>query len=136
MAERGDDTHESKIEGPCAYTLSRKGGTIGLGTFEIKRGHTKNIEGGKLGAVLEDAFGNCRDIGAGKFEATMGPLTVSTWIAGKNTLGFESNNPTLVDDATATQIVRARNKFLEAATGFNAAQRKKRATKAVTGSDE
>lgn len=127
---------ESNIEGPCAYTLSRKGETIGQGSFEIKRGHTKNIEGDKLGAVLKDAFGNSKDLGGGKFEASIGPLTVKTWIDGKNSLGFESNQPTQIDDATATAIVRARNKFLEAATGFNAGHRKKRATKAVAGADE
>ena len=77
-----------------------------------------------------------KDLGSGKFEATIGPLTVTTWVKAKDALAFDSNRPTAIDDATATAIVRARNKFLEAATGFNAAQRKKRATKAVTGADE
>lgn len=66
----------------------------------------------------------------------MGPLVVKTWLAGKNSLAFESNQPTQIDDATATEVVRARNKFLEAATGFNAKERVKRAKKAVAGSDD
>jgi hypothetical protein len=108
---------------------------MGLGTFEIKRGHAKNIEDGKLGAILKDAFGNCKDLGGGKYEATLGPLVVRTWIDGK-ALALDANNPTQIDDDTATKVVRARNQFLEAATGFDAKARKKRATKAVTGSDD
>ena len=108
---------------------------MGAGRFEVKRGHAKNVEGGKLGALLQEAFGNCKDIGGAKYEATVGPLVVTTWLDGK-TLAFESNQPTKIDDATATKVVRARNRFLEAATGFNAKQRVKRAKKAVAGTDE
>ena|SRR5690349_1219601 len=108
---------------------------MGQGTFEIKRGHAKNIEGGKVGALLKEAFGNCKDLGGGKFEATLGPLVVKTWIEGK-ALAFESNQPTQIDDATATKVVQARNQFLQAATGFNAKERVKRAKKAVAGAEE
>lgn len=48
---------------------------------------------------------------------------------------FETNAPTQIDDETATKIVRARNQFLQAATGFSAKERAKRAKKKVTGSD-
>ena len=108
---------------------------MGAGRFEIKRGHAKNIEGGKLTAILKDSFGNAKDLGGGKLEASNGPLVVTTWIDGK-VLAFETNNPTQIDDATATEVVRARNKFLEAATGFTAKERVKRAKKAVAGADE
>ena len=108
---------------------------MGHGNFEVKRGHAKNIEGGKLGRLLKDAFGNVTDLGGGKYSATLGPLTVTTWIDGK-ALSFESNNPTTIDDKTATEVVRARNQFLQAATGFSAKERVKRAKKAVTGSDD
>ena len=77
-----------------------------------------------------------KDLGGGKWQATLGPMVVSTWQEGGKKLSFESNQPTQIDDATATEVVRARNKFLEAATGFNAKERVKRAKKAVTGSDE
>jgi len=105
---------------------------MGAGRFEVKRGHAKNVEGGKLGGLLKDTFGSCKDLGGGKYEATLGPLVVTTWLDGK-ALAFESNQPTTIDDATATQVVRARNRFLEAATGFNAKERVKRAKKAVAG---
>lgn len=108
---------------------------MGAGRFEVKRGHAKNVEGGRLAGLLKEAFGNCKDLGGGKFEATLGPLVVTTWLDGK-ALAFESNQPTKIDDATATEVVRARNKFLEAATGFTAKERVKRAKKAVAGADE
>ena len=107
---------------------------MGHGTFEVKRGHAKNIEGAKLGGVLKAAFGNMKDLGGGKFEATLGPLTVRTWMDGK-AIAFESNNPTTIDDATATEVVRARNQFLQNATGFSAKERVKRAKKAVAGAE-
>lgn len=109
---------------------------MGIGSFEIKRGHAKNVEGPKLGALLKDAFGNAKDVGGGKCQATLGPLVVTAWLEGKNGLKFESNQPTNIDDATATQVVRARNKFLEAATGLNAKERVKRAKKAVAGAEK
>jgi hypothetical protein len=107
---------------------------MGQGSYDIKRGHAKNIEGGKLGALLKESFGNAKDIGGGKSEATLGPLVVRTWVDGKKIV-FESNQPTQIDDKTATEIVRARNAFLQAATGFSAGERAKRAKKAVTGAD-
>ncbi len=108
---------------------------MGAGRFEVKRGHAKNIEGEKLGALLKDAFGNAKDLGGGKLEATVGPLVVRTWLDGK-VLAFESNQPTQIDDATATAVVRARNKFLQEATGLTAKERVKRAKKAVAGAKE
>lgn len=116
--------------------MSYTGGNIGVGTFEVKRGHAKNIEGPKLGALVKDAFGNVKDLGGGKWQASLGPLVVTTWLEGGKKLNFESNQPTQIDDATATEVVRARNKFLESATGFKAKERVKRAKKAVTGPDE
>lgn len=108
---------------------------MGAGRFEVKRGHAKNVEGGKLGVLLKETFGNCKDLGGGKYETTLGPVIVTTWLDGK-ALAFESNQPTKIDDATATEVVRARNKFLEAATGLTAKERVKRAKKAVAGRDE
>ncbi len=51
-------------------------------------------------------------------------------------LVFDSNNPTTIDDKTATEVVRARNQFLHAATGLSAKERVKRAKKAVTGAGD
>jgi hypothetical protein len=116
--------------------LPCKGGNIGVGTFEIKRTHIKTIDDAKIGALLKESFGNAKDLGGGKWQAALGPLTVTAWRQSKNVLKFESNQPTQIDDATATEVVRARNKFLQAATGFNAKERVKRAKKAVTGSDD
>jgi hypothetical protein len=111
------------------------GGTIGVGTFEIKRGHAKEVEGPKLGELLKASFGNAKDLGGGKWQATIGPVVVTTWLEGKNSLKFESNQPTQIDDASATEVVRARNAFLSAATGFSAKERVKRAKKAVAGAE-
>jgi hypothetical protein len=107
---------------------------MGKGNFEIKRGHAKDLEGDKLGELLKAAFGNSKDLGGGKFEATLGPLVVKTWVNGK-AIAFESNQPTQIDDATATKVVQARNKFLQDATGFNAKERVKRAKKAVASAE-
>jgi hypothetical protein len=109
---------------------------LGIGSFDIKRGHFKNVEGGRLGDLLREAFGNVAETASGVYEATLGPLVVKAWLKGKEALGFESNQPTQVDDATATAIVRARNTFLEKATGFSAKERAKRAQAAVKAAAE
>ena len=109
---------------------------MGVGTFEIKRGHLAKVESTGLGNLLKESFGNAKDLGGGKWQSTLGPLVVSTWLEGKKAIHFESNNPTQIDDATATKVVSARNQFLLAATGFSAKERVKRAKKAVTGADE
>lgn len=108
---------------------------MGAGLFEIKRGHAKNIESDKLGGLLKACFGEAKDLGGGKFEAKLGPVVVTVWVEGQS-LAFESNRPTQIDDATALEVVRARSKFLEAATGFTAKERVKRAKKAVAGAKE
>lgn len=88
-----------------------------------------------LGALLKDAFGNATKSGD-RFKASIGPLEVAAWYEGGKVLKFETNAPTQIDDETATKIVRARNQFLQAATGFSAKERAKRAKKAVTASDD
>jgi hypothetical protein len=60
---------------------------------------------------------------------------VTAWYEGEKVLKFETNTPSQIDDETATKIVRARNQFLQEATGFSAKERAKRAKKAVTGAD-
>ncbi|HEX9709611.1 MAG TPA: DUF5611 family protein [Candidatus Thermoplasmatota archaeon] len=108
-----------------------------MGSYDVKRGHHKTVEPSGLAKLLQAAFGNAKDRGGGKVEAQLGPLVVAAWYeGGGKVLKFESNTPTQVDDETATRIVRARNQFLEAATGFNAKERAKRAKKAVTAAGE
>jgi hypothetical protein len=109
---------------------------MGFSSFEIKRGHIAKVESTGLGNLLKESFGNAKDLGGGKWQATLGPLIVSTWLEGQKRLHFETNKPTEIDDATATKVVGARNQFLLAATGFTTKERVKRAKKAVTGADE
>lgn len=93
---------------------------------DIKRGHLKNIEGEKLGALVREIFGDCSKDGD-KFKSTFGalaPLTV--WIKDKSTLCVDTQMKKDVDDATAIDTRKRYNDFMFKATGFTAQQRSKR----------
>lgn len=75
---------------------------------------------------MEEAFGNAK-AEAGRFVSYFGamdPITVS--LQGKNSLAVEIVTKKDVDDETALKTIRAKNAFLEAATGYSAKERFKK----------
>jgi len=93
---------------------------------DIKRGHSKNVEGEKIGALVNEVFGNCKK-DDGKFLATFGALDpLMVWMKDKNTLCVDTKMKTGVDEATAIETRKRYNDFLFRATGFTAQQRSKR----------
>jgi hypothetical protein len=94
--------------------------------LDIKRGHYKKIDGGRLKEIMENIFGEVNEDGD-KLESNYGAMKpITVWIKDKSTLCVEISTSKDVDDKVALDSIKARNKFLEAATGFNSKQRSKR----------
>lgn len=97
--------------------------------LDIKRGHFKNIDGRKLEDIMGKLFGKVDKDGerlVSNFGA-MKPIVV--WIKDKKTICVDINTTTEVDDQTITDSLRARNSFLQEATGFTSKERSKRLQK-------
>jgi hypothetical protein len=97
--------------------------------YDIRRGHQKDLEGGKLKALMEEIFGNASEEGGfivSKFGA-LDKLMVG-WDGGA-VLKVETlmNKDAGVDAAAST--VKAYYIFLERATGFTSKERGKRLQK-------
>ncbi len=95
-------------------------------SYDIKRGHFKKIEGDKLRALMQETFDNVTQEGprlASRFGA-LDPITVQ--VIDKSTIDIVIVTKQGVDDSVAQSSIKARNLFLEGATGFNTKQRSKR----------
>ena len=96
--------------------------------YDIKRGHGRTLEGTGLQEVLEDCYDSVSE-DAGGFLVRHGAIKeMKVWVEG-NQLHVDMAMDPQVDDATAADTIRAHNTFLEAATGFNAKQRRSRLQK-------
>ncbi len=101
-------------------------------TFNIKRGHFKNIEGEKLKELVTDVFGEAEEKDE-RIEASWGALKrLSVWTDGK-VLSVDTEMNPGTDDETARKTIQNYNAFMERATGFNAKQRRNREKKKATG---
>lgn len=99
-------------------------------SYELRRGHAKNIEGDGLRAVAEQAFGSA-STDAGKVVTSFGAIEkLTAWTDGKQ-LHVDIVMKTGVPDALATETISRNNRFLEAATGYTAKERGKRAQEAA-----
>ena len=98
-------------------------------SYELRRGHGKNLEGDKLRAIVAEAFGGAT-VEDGKVVASFGAIEkLTAWTDGKQLfvdLAMKSGVP---DDA-ATDTISRNNRFLEAATGYTAKERGKKAQEA------
>ncbi|NLL94832.1 MAG: DUF5611 family protein [Thermoplasmatales archaeon] len=97
--------------------------------YDIKRGHSKNIEGDALAKLMEEIFGNVREEG-GDLVSKYGVMSRIAVRQVSNTvlsLETESKDASEVSDDEILESKRKLNAFLEKATGFNAKQRMKRA---------
>ncbi len=97
--------------------------------YEVRRGHQENIQPDKLKGHMQTAFGNA-DEKDGKVVATFGALKeIKAWPAAKNVLAVDTTMNKDVPDDVALNTIKAYNSFLEAATGYTAKERGKRAQK-------
>ncbi len=97
--------------------------------LDIKRGWFKHIEGDQLEQLMTDTFGTVEkdDDKLLAYFGAMQPIRV--WVRSKKTLCVDISTDTDVDEEMAMETIRAKNKFLEAATGFNAKKRTQRLKK-------
>lgn len=99
-------------------------------SYELRRGHAKNLEGDQLRAITADAFG-AATVEGGKVTATFGAIDkLTAWTDGKMLFVDMAMKPGVPDDV-ATDTIARNNRFLEAATGYSAKERSKRAQKAA-----
>jgi len=98
--------------------------------YEIKKGHYANIEGGKLGAIINEIFGNVKVLDKDSFESTFGAIAKLTVVLkDKKTIGVETIMDTKVDANMASETIKRYNVFLEKATGMTSKERAKRMQK-------
>jgi hypothetical protein len=98
-------------------------------TYDIKRGHYKNLENEGLEKLMTEIFGGIEKEGD-KYKVNYGamkPLTV--WVKSKKELCVDIVTEKEVSDETAMKTIRAKNDFLNKATGFTAKERGKRLQK-------
>ena len=97
--------------------------------YDIKKGWYSNIEGDGLRKVMEDEFGEVRDEGD-FLVASYGAMgRIEAKVISKTKLHVATEAAQDIDDSTILDSKRALNRFVEAATRFNAKQRMKRAQK-------
>jgi hypothetical protein len=98
--------------------------------YEIRRGHFAEIEGEKLGSIIEGVFGKANKIGDNSYETSFGAIAkLTATIRDKKSLTIDTVMNSKVDANTAADTVRKYNAFLEKATGFTSKERVKRVQK-------
>ena len=103
---------------------------IGMQDYEIKRGHYANIEGEKLGAIIEEVFGNVTKSDNGALESSFGAIAkLTVALKDKKVMVVETAMNSKVDANTAADTIRRYNVFLEKATGLTSKERSKRMQK-------
>ncbi len=95
--------------------------------LDIRRGHFGNIEGEHLKELMTELFGEVQESEGGKYSSTFGAMApITAWIKDKKTLCIEIITSKDVDDESALDSIKAKNHFLESATGYTAKERLKR----------
>ena len=96
-------------------------------SFEVKRGHGKTLEDGGLKSLMEEEFGEITEEGnnlTASFKA-LKAINVEFVSITEILVGTEMDPSASLEDATDAH--QAYNRFMEAATNFNAKQRVDRA---------
>ena len=96
-------------------------------SFEVKRGHGKSLEDGGLKSLMEEEFGEITEEGnnlTASFKA-LKAINVEFVSITEILVGTEMDPSASLEDATEAH--QAYNRFMEAATNFNAKQRVDRA---------
>ncbi len=98
-------------------------------TFDIKKGHFKNLENDGLKKAMMDVFGEV-EVEGEKYKSNFGAMKpITVWLKGKNELAVDISTNKDVDEETAMKSIKAKNDFLLRATGFSAKERSKRLQK-------
>jgi len=98
--------------------------------YELRRGHSKDLEGDKLRVIAEQVFGTATADGE-KVVVSFGAIEkMTTWTDGKQ-LFVDMVMKSGVPDGVATDTISRNNRFLEAATGLTAKERAKKAQDAA-----
>lgn len=98
--------------------------------YDIKRGHYANIEGGKLGSIIEEIFGNVKRLDDNTYEATFGAIAkLMVSLKDKKSITVDTVMNSKVDANTAADTVKRYNVFLEKATGLTSKERVKKLNK-------
>ncbi len=98
--------------------------------YELRRGQGKNLEGDGLRAIAAETFGSASTEGT-KVAVSFGAIEkLTAWTDGKQ-LFVDMVMKTGVPDDVATDTISRNNRFLEAATGYSAKERAKKAQEAA-----
>ncbi len=98
-------------------------------TFDIKRGHYKNLENEGLEKIMVEIFGEVEKEGD-KYKANYGAMKpITAWLKSKKELCVDIVTERDVNDETAMKTIRAKNDFLHNATGYTGKERTKRLQK-------
>lgn len=103
-------------------------------SFDVKRGHLKNIEGQKLKELVIDVFGSAEEKDEKVHTSYLGLKNLTVWVDGK-VLFVDTEMDPKVNESDATKTIQNYNRFMEMATGFNSKERRNRAKKKVVGKD-
>lgn len=96
-------------------------------SYEVKRGHGKTLENGGLRKRLAEVFDGVSDKGDWHVASYGALQQVMVRMVSKSEIELDSQLDTTASLEVATDTHQRFNKFLEAATGFSAKQRKDRA---------
>ena len=98
-------------------------------TFDIKKGHFKNLEDNGLENIIKEILGDMHKEGD-KYVANFGAMKpITVWLQSKKELCIDIVTDKDVNDEVAMQTIRAKNEFLKMATGFSSKERSKRLKK-------
>ncbi len=97
--------------------------------YDIKKGWYSKIEGEGLKDLMKAEFGEVREEGDLLVSSFGAMSRVEAKIVSKTVMQVSTQSRMDVDDSTILDSKRALNRFVEAATGFDAKQRMKRAQK-------
>ena len=98
-------------------------------TFDIKKGHFKNLEDNGLENIIKEILGDVHKEGD-KYVANFGAMKpITVWLQSKKELCIDIVTDKDVNDEVAMQTIRAKNEFLKMATGFSSKERSKRLKK-------
>jgi len=98
-------------------------------TFDIKRGHFKNLENEGLKNIMAEIFGDVEKEGD-SYKVNYGAMKpITVWLKSKKELCVDIVTEKEVSDDIALKSIKAKNEFLRKATGFSAKERSKRLQK-------
>lgn len=98
--------------------------------YEIRRGHSSNIEGDKLNSLVKEVFGSAKEHDDGTIETSFGALVkLTVRLNDKKTVTIDTVMDTKVDASTAEETRKKYFAFLDRVTGFTSKERAKRLQK-------